>query len=97
MFTRAAALLLSLEMVVAVVLFHLRQGFLIIAVPNVSMAFGFEYHVALVGGLICLVLGGPGAFALQTRIDARGKAESTDEGESATRSGPANLGHEPKV
>ena len=88
-FTRGAALLLSAEMVVAVVLFHLRQGFFIVAVPNVPLAYGFEYHVALVGGLICLVLGGPGAFALQKRLDARGKAESTGDGESATRTGPA--------
>ncbi len=67
-FTRWAALLLSGEMVVAVVLFHLRQGFFIIAVPNAPLAFGFEYHVALVGGLLCLVLGGPGVLAVENRI-----------------------------
>lgn len=62
-FTRVAALLLAGEMIVAVILFHVRQGFFIVAVPNVPLAFGFEYHVALVGGLTCLVLGGPGLFA----------------------------------
>ena len=66
-FTREAALLLAVEMVVAVVLFHLREGFFIVAIPNVPLAYGFEYHVALVGGLACLALGGPGAFALQDR------------------------------
>jgi putative oxidoreductase len=66
-FTREAAALLALEMVVAVVLFHLRQGFLIVAVPNAPLAYGFEYHLALVGGLVCLVLAGPGEFALRDR------------------------------
>jgi len=66
-FTREAAALLALEMVVAVVLFHLRQGFLIVAVPNAPLAYGFEYHLALVGGLVCLVLAGPGKFALRDR------------------------------
>ena len=67
LFTRWAALLLAGEMVVAVVLFHLRQGFLIVALPNAPLAFGFEYHVALIGGLVCLVLGGPGVFSLDER------------------------------
>jgi putative oxidoreductase len=67
LFAREAALLLAVEMVVAVVLFHLRQGFFIVAVPNAPLAYGFEYHLALVGGLVCLVLGGPGRFALQDR------------------------------
>lgn len=67
-FTRAAALVLSVEMVVAVVLFHARQGFFIVAIPNVPLAYGFEYHVALVGGLVCLTLGGPGMWALEARV-----------------------------
>lgn len=70
-FTRWAALLLSGEMVVAVVLFHLRQGFFIVALPNAPLAFGFEYHIALVGGLMCLVLGGPGVFALEEKLSKR--------------------------
>ena len=68
MFTREVALILAAEMVVAVALFHVRQGFFIVAVPNVPLAYGFEYHLALVGGLICLAFAGPGAFALQDRI-----------------------------
>jgi putative oxidoreductase len=68
MFTRVAALVLAVEMVVAVLLFHIRQGFLIIiAIPNVPLAYGFEYHIALIGGLVCLALAGPGEFALQNR------------------------------
>jgi len=66
-FTREAAFLLAVEMVVAVVLFHIRQGFFIVAVPNAPLAYGFEYHLALVGGLVCLVFAGPGGFALWER------------------------------
>jgi putative oxidoreductase len=68
LFTQPAALLLSVEMVVAVALFHVRQGFFIVAIPNVPLAYGFEYHVALVGGLVCLILGGPGTWALEARV-----------------------------
>ncbi|MFQ6046908.1 MAG: DoxX family protein [Gemmatimonadales bacterium] len=63
-----AALLLGVEMVVAVALFHLRQGFFIVAIPNVPLAYGFEYHVALVGGLACIALAGPGKWALDHRL-----------------------------
>jgi putative oxidoreductase len=62
--TRQAAWLLAFEMIVAVALFHLRQGFFIVAVPNVPLAYGFEYHLTLIGGLICVALSGPGAGAL---------------------------------
>jgi putative oxidoreductase len=73
-FAREAALLLAIEMVVAVVLFHLRQGFFIVAVPNAPLAYGFEYHLALVGGLVCLALAGPGDYAL--RGGARGGTDA---------------------
>ena len=68
--TRVAALGLAAEMVVAVALFHIRQGFFIVAVPNVPLAYGFEYHVALVGGLLCLAVAGPGRLALQDKVGA---------------------------
>ena len=74
---RPAAVLLAFEMVVAVALFHFRQGFFIVAVPNVPLAYGFEYHVALVGGLICTALAGPGGWALQTRLLPPGPAEGS--------------------
>jgi putative oxidoreductase len=72
MFTRQAALLLAVEMVVAVALFHVRQGFFIVAVPNAPLAYGFEYHLSLVGGLVCLALEGPGELALENRLRNRG-------------------------
>jgi len=71
LFTREAATLLALEMVAATLLFHLHQGFFIVAVPNAPLAYGFEYHVALIGGLVCLALSGPGKWALPLRPRSR--------------------------
>lgn len=65
LFSRWAAVVLAVEMIVAVALFHLRQGFFIVAIPNVPLAFGFEFHVALVGGLACVALAGSGRWALE--------------------------------
>jgi putative oxidoreductase len=69
--TRWASLILAVEMVIAVGLFHLRQGFFIVAIPNVPLAYGFEYHVALIAGLVCVWLSGPGGWALDGTIAAR--------------------------
>jgi putative oxidoreductase len=69
LFTRKAAAILAVEMGIVVVFFHAGQGFFIVAVPNVPLAYGFEYQVALIGGLACLALAGPGAFSLHERID----------------------------
>ncbi|MEN8145962.1 MAG: DoxX family protein [Gemmatimonadota bacterium] len=63
-FTRPFALLLGVEMIVAVILFHARQGFFIASVPNAPLAYGFEYHITLIAGLACLALAGPGAWSL---------------------------------
>lgn len=69
-FTRVAGFVLAVEMVVAVVLFHLRQGFFIVAVPNAPLAYGFEFHAVLVGALICLALAGPGRWSLAGRLNS---------------------------
>jgi putative oxidoreductase len=74
-FTRPAAALLAFEMIVAVALFHVRQGFFIVAVPNVPLAYGFEYHLVLIGGLICLALSGSGTGALGSRFGGQHAAE----------------------
>lgn len=68
LFARLASLTLALEMLVAVILFHAKQGFFIVAVPNVPLAYGFEYHVTLITALVCLALGGPGRWALADRL-----------------------------
>jgi len=78
---RLAALLLATEMVVAVLAFHIGQGFFIVAVPNAPLAYGFEYHIALVAGLVCLVLTGPGVWSLGPMIK-RGGVEESDQSSS---------------
>lgn len=72
--SRLAAAILAVEMVVVVVLFHARQGFFIDTVPSAPLAYGFEYHLALVGGLVCTALAGPGSPRLSLR-NAGGGAE----------------------
>ena len=72
--TQWVALILVVEMAIAVALFHLRQGFFIVAIPNVPLAYGFEYHVALIAGLVCVWLSGPGGWALDGMIAARRRA-----------------------
>lgn len=69
--TQWASLILVVEMIIAVALFHLRQGFFIVAIPNVPLAYGFEYHVALIAGLVCVWLSGPGGWALDATLTAR--------------------------
>lgn len=69
---RLAALVLAIEMVVVVALFHARQGFFIDTVPSAPLAYGFEFHVALVGGLVCIALAGPGRPRLAPRRVRRG-------------------------
>lgn len=78
-FTRPAAFLLSAEMIGAMALFYLREGMIIVAVPNVPLAYAFEYPLALVGALVCLALAGPGYFALDNRLMAPdGSASALD-------------------
>jgi len=75
-FARVAAVLLAVEMIAAVLAFHIGQGFFIVAIPNVPLAYGFEYHVALVSGLVCLALTGPGVWAIGPMISAGRVTES---------------------
>jgi len=72
LFTRPVAVLLSAEMVAAAALFYVREGMVIVAVPNVPLAYAFEYPLALVGALACVALAGPGHFALDNRIGSDG-------------------------
>lgn len=66
-YARWAAVALALEMIVVVLMFHLRQGFFIVAIPNVPLAYGFEFHVALITGLVCTAMEGPGALVIRRR------------------------------
>ncbi len=71
LFTRSAATILTVEMLLAVILFHAQQGFFIVAVPSAPLAYGFEFHVSLIGGLLCLAFSGPGELSLGREITAR--------------------------
>ena len=57
LFTRLAAVLLAVEMLVAILLVHLKAGFF---APN-----GLEFPLTLIAASLALALGGPGAFALR--------------------------------
>jgi putative oxidoreductase len=79
---RPFAAILAAEMLVTVVIFHAAQGFFIVALPNAPLAYGFEFHVVLISGLLCIALAGPGALALGSRVSA-GRAVSSDGLEAA--------------
>jgi putative oxidoreductase len=55
--TRVAAALNAVDMTVAILVVHLKNGF--------SGPMGFEHPVTLLGACICLVLAGGGCFALK--------------------------------
>ena len=61
--TRWAALLIAIDMAVAILKVHLRHGFFGPA--------GFEYPLTLLGANIALLLNGPGAMALENSIGHR--------------------------
>lgn len=58
--TRYAALLFAVEMVVAIVAFHLPKGFFL---PQ-----GYEFALTLLGGSLILLLSGPGPLSLDRGI-----------------------------
>jgi putative oxidoreductase len=65
--TRPIAMLLAAEMVVAVVLVHLRSGFFL---PN-----GFEFALTLAAASLALALTGPGALSVDALIAGRRKPQ----------------------
>ncbi len=60
LFTRGAAVLLAIDMAVALIAVHLRNGFFL---PG-----GFEYVLTLLAANIALALSGPGAYALDRLV-----------------------------
>ena len=66
-FTFVAALLLTLDMVVAVIKVHLAAGFFLNWNHVPGQEHGFEYNLTLIAALICLMLTGPGALSFDDR------------------------------
>lgn len=63
--TRLASLLLTIDMVVAVVVVHLPAGFFL---PR-----GSEFALTLLGASLTLLLTGPGALAVDARLGAQAR------------------------
>ena len=58
--TRLAAGLNAIDMIVAILAVHLKNGFF--------LPMGFEYALTLLGATLCLVLAGPGAAAVDNLL-----------------------------
>jgi putative oxidoreductase len=66
LFTRPVALLLAIDMLAAMLLVHLRNGFFL---PN-----GVEFTLILMAASLALVMTGPGELSLDAMIGRRRKA-----------------------
>jgi putative oxidoreductase len=64
LFTRWAALLLAVDMLVAILLVHLKHGFF-------NQQQGYEYPLTLLAATIALALAGPGAASVDGVIKTR--------------------------
>jgi putative oxidoreductase len=78
LFTKPLAAVLCLEMLIAVVIFHAGQGFFIVSLPSAPLAYGFEFHVVLISGLLCLAFAGPGAGTFSRFLKDGGGASEAD-------------------
>lgn len=61
--TREAALLLGATMLVAMLKVHWPHGFFMNFALTPGIGHGVEYNIALLGGCLALVFGGPGRYA----------------------------------
>jgi putative oxidoreductase len=84
-FTLVTALVLAIDMIVAVWKVHLAHGFFLNWVNSPGAGHGYEFSLVLLAGLVCLMLTGPGALSLDGRR-AR-SAESEAAGRARLRAG----------
>ena len=73
-FTVPVAALLAIDMVVAIWKVHLDNGFFINWNLVPVQGHGFEYNLVLIGGLVCLMLAGPGALSIDGRRASHARA-----------------------
>jgi putative oxidoreductase len=84
-YTLVSAAVLLADMLVAVWKVHLANGFFLNWTMTPGVGHGYEFNLVIVGGLICLILTGPGALS----VDARRAqyAESEAAGRARLRAG----------
>jgi putative oxidoreductase len=75
-FTAIAALALVLDMLVAIWKVHATHGFFLDWSRAPDAGFGYEFPLALVAGLLCLALSGPGALSVDGQRAATAEAEA---------------------
>ena len=62
--TRFSAILLAINMGVAIWKIHLPHGFFLNLSLEPGVGHGYEFAMVLLGGLVCLLLSGPGAVSM---------------------------------
>ncbi len=62
--TRFAAILLAINMGVAIWKIHLPHGFFLNLSLEPGVGHGYEFAMVLLGGLVCMLLNGPGAMSI---------------------------------
>jgi putative oxidoreductase len=84
-FTAIAALALTVIMAGAIWNVHAAHGFFLDWSRAPEAGFGYEFNLALIAGLLCLALGGPGALSVDDR--RANAAELSAAGRARLRSG----------
>ena len=74
--TTPAAVALSLTMLAAIWKVHFAHGFFLNWNLVAGQGHGYEFNIALLGGLICLMLTGPGVFSIDGRRAESAAAEA---------------------
>lgn len=74
--TTVAALLLTIDMFVAIWKVHAAHGFFLDWSRAPEAGFGYEYPFALMAGLLCLALAGPGALSVDGMRARSAEAEA---------------------
>jgi putative oxidoreductase len=83
--TVPSAIVLTVTMLVATWKVHLANGFFLNWTITPGQGHGYEYNLALIGGLVCLALTGPGAFSIDGRRAESAAAEAAGRARLRTR------------
>jgi putative oxidoreductase len=75
-FTLIASIVLALEACAAVLKMHLASGFFLNWPLTPGVGHGYEFHLTLIGALVCLMLAGPGALSFDARRASHAAAEA---------------------